>query len=54
MAQCCCHICLLFITDSEDEVEDIEERVPSPDVATEESAQYFDQNPWYATNIYSE
>lgn len=31
--------------DSEDEVEDIEERVPSPDVATEESAQYFDQNP---------
>ncbi|XP_055015315.1 ras GTPase-activating protein-binding protein 1 [Boleophthalmus pectinirostris] len=31
--------------ESEDEVEELEERVPSPDTTGEDSAQYYDQNP---------
>ncbi|KAF7651966.1 hypothetical protein LDENG_00103210 [Lucifuga dentata] len=33
--------------ESEDEVEEIEERVPSPDVAPEESAPFYEQTSWY-------
>jgi len=29
-------------------VEELEERVPSPDVAQDEAAAFYDQNPWYA------
>ncbi|CAB1416391.1 unnamed protein product [Pleuronectes platessa] len=33
--------------ESEDEVEELEERIPSPDVAAEESTTFYDQTPWY-------
>lgn len=35
-----------MFADSEDEVEDLEERVPSPDVAAEESAPFYDPVAW--------
>uniref|UniRef100_A0A3Q3EI60 GTPase activating protein (SH3 domain) binding protein 1 n=1 Tax=Labrus bergylta TaxID=56723 RepID=A0A3Q3EI60_9LABR len=35
--------------ESEDEVEEIEERVPSPDVAPEESAAFYDPAVWYVS-----
>lgn len=37
-------VCVL--SESEDEVEEIEERVPSPDVAAEESAPFYDPVAW--------
>lgn len=37
--------------ESEDEVEELEERVPSPDVATEESAPFYDPTPWYGMEM---
>ena len=33
--------------ESEDEVEELEERVPSPDVAQDDTSAYYDQTPWY-------
>lgn len=41
----CVFVCVF--SESEDEVEEIEERVPSPDIATEESAPFYDPTPWY-------
>lgn len=37
----------VFCLESEDEVEEIEERVPSPDVTPEESAPFYDSTAWY-------
>ena len=39
-------------SESEDEVEEIEERVPSPDIAQEESAPFYDPTPWYNSQAY--
>ena len=33
-------------SESEDEVEELEERVPSPDAAQDETSAYYDQTPW--------
>lgn len=41
------HVCVF--SESEDEVEEIEERVPSPDVAPEESAPFYDPSAWYGS-----
>lgn len=37
---------LIWVAESEDEVEEIEERVPSPDAAAEDSAPFYDQAAW--------
>lgn len=34
------------VPESEDEVEEIEERVPSPDAAAEDSTPFYDQAAW--------
>lgn len=36
----------VWVPESEDEVEEIEERVPSPDAAAEDSAAFYDQAAW--------
>lgn len=36
----------VWVPESEDEVEEIEERVPSPDAAAEDSAPFYDQAAW--------
>lgn len=36
----------ICVSESEDEVEEIEEQVPSPDVATEESAAFYNPVSW--------
>lgn len=38
---------VFWFSESEDEVEELEERVPSPDVAPEESAPFYDPAAWY-------
>lgn len=38
---------VFWFSESEDEVEELEERVPSPDVAPEESAPFYDPASWY-------
>lgn len=38
---------MFWFSESEDEVEELEERVPSPDVAPEESAPFYDPAAWY-------
>lgn len=36
----------MCVSESEDEVEEIEEQVPSPDVTTEESAAFYNPVSW--------
>lgn len=45
---CCCpeRVSVWVFSESEDEVEEIEERVPSPDGAAEESAPFYDPVAW--------
>lgn len=42
---------IVWFSESEDEVEELEERVPSPDVAPEESAPFYDPAAWYVLNL---
>lgn len=44
------HVFVVF-SESEDEVEELEERVPSPDVAPEESAPFYDSTAWYGSKL---
>lgn len=42
----CQHVFVPVLSESEDEVEELEERVTSPDVAAEESAPFYDPVAW--------